>query len=275
VEGSTLWKGGAEEVPVLLSRPTHVAVVFAVLLMYTLEQELVNEFKEAGLLTLYLRYIDDILACFTSRQAADLFWERFNQLNPCIQVTGPIAKPDEGVNYLDMTMHLGPRFLREGKLDIRLFQKPLNRYLYLPFESYHPRHARLSFIPSELKRYVLRNTEEWRFLQVRRLFYLRLRVRGYPDSVLRSLFKRVTYSLRASLLVTRVRDDNSGPTAVLVVPWSPTTEWMEISKLIHDTWPLAHCDITRHWRAPMVCFTRSPSIGTLIHGSAMKRPLTE
>jgi hypothetical protein len=39
--------------------------------------------------------------------------------------------------------------LREDKIDIRLYQKPLNRYHSLLFKSLHTRHTQISFITSD------------------------------------------------------------------------------------------------------------------------------
>ena len=166
------------------------------------------------------------------------------------------------------------RFHREGQLDIKLFQKPLHRYLYLPFRSFHPRKMKISVITSEPCRYVLRNTSRNDWLSVRKLFYVCLRVRGYPALLLRPLFKRITYEMREHLLSKKASQADKDTPHVLVLPWAPTTEWMEIFRHIHDTWPLAHCEITKDWRTPLSCFRRGASILTDIHGSARNRPLT-
>ena len=47
-------------------------------------------------------------------------------------------------------------YVDQNKLSVKPYQKPLNQYLYIPFNSYHPNHAKRKFInlKAELIRYV-------------------------------------------------------------------------------------------------------------------------
>ena len=80
------------------------------------------------------------------------------------------------------------------------YQKPLNRYLYIPFNSYHPNHSKRSFIKAELIRYVRLSSKVSDFLKIRDSFYNRLRNRGYPKWFLTEIFSEVSYNLRSSYL---------------------------------------------------------------------------
>jgi hypothetical protein len=99
-------------------------------------------------------------------------------------------------------------------LDVETYQKSLNKYLYLPFCSYHPVHCKKGFITSELKRYLIRSSDARSFASLRQSFFDRLRARGYPNRFLSPLFESVRFSERESLLQRQrsLLQAASGPT---------------------------------------------------------------
>ncbi|KAI8968777.1 hypothetical protein BDB01DRAFT_695692, partial [Pilobolus umbonatus] len=56
----------------------------------------------------------------------------------------------------------------------------LNKYLYVPFHSYHPKENKSGFIKAELIRYVRNCSSYEDFATVASNFFVRLRDRGYP-----------------------------------------------------------------------------------------------
>ena len=113
--------------------------------MARLEQQILDTVG----LVLYKRFIDDIFFIWEGNYIDLLdFISKLNNLAPTIKLTSSISQ--EKVVFLDMEVcH------ENGRLTIRPYQKPLNRYLYLPFTSYHPSHSKKSFIKAELLRYIL------------------------------------------------------------------------------------------------------------------------
>jgi hypothetical protein len=93
------------------------------------------------------------------------------------------------------------------------YQKALNKYLYLPFCSYHPVHCKKGFITSELKRYLVRSSSAQSFATLRQQLFDRLRARGYPNRFLLPLFESVRFSDRDVLLQRqrRLLQAASGP----------------------------------------------------------------
>ena len=83
------------------------------------------------------------------------------------------------VAFMDLYIFKGINFHIDGKLSIKVYQKPENRYMYIPFKSAHPRHTIKNYILGELKRYVRINTDELNFLKIRNSFFLRMRNRGF------------------------------------------------------------------------------------------------
>jgi hypothetical protein len=174
-------KGGAMGTPVL--------VCVAILYMFFHERDLVSEFRARGWLMFYHRYIDDIFSLFTSLAAHDLFFRRFNSLNPNSTCTGNVG---DSVVWLDLVISKGKRFALDGRLDIQLFQKHLNLFLYLPFNSNHSYKSKLGFVTTELVRYVCNNSCRLNYLCVRKQFLLRLRARRMPFSLLLKCFAKVS-----------------------------------------------------------------------------------
>ena len=72
---------------------------------------------------------------------------------------------------MDLYIYKGNKFLIDGTLSIKVFQKPENKYMYIAFKSAHPRHTIKNYILGELKRYVRINTEEFNFLKIRNKFF--------------------------------------------------------------------------------------------------------
>ena len=99
---------------------------------------------------------------------------------------------------MDIFIYKGDSFYSDGKLSISIHQKETNKFMYIPFRSFHQRHTIKNFVWGELKRYVLFNMEEKKFKKLKTRFCLRL-IEGLGN-FLTKLFQPVTYSQRNKLL---------------------------------------------------------------------------
>ena len=125
---------------------TPMAVSAAVIYMATLEEPLLSS---DGLL-FYKRFIDDIFFVWSGTLfGLYSFLNRFNNLTLTIKITWNMST--EKVIFLDTEVGLDQE--NPSQLITRPYQKPLNRYLYIPFTSYPPSHAKRSFTKAELIRY--------------------------------------------------------------------------------------------------------------------------
>ena len=176
---------------------TPMAVVFSCLYMMCLERELA---LTQPLHPMFLRrFIDDGFGIwFGPRAQLEAWLNAYNTIFPGIRITHTIS--DQSIEILDIVFSKGVRFRKSGILDTTTHQKALNRYLYLPWRSFHPRHAKVAFIYGELRRYCMRESSVSGFLTLRQKFFDRLRARGYPVAFLRATFTKVAYSMRPSLL---------------------------------------------------------------------------
>ena len=66
----------------------------------------------------------------------DPFLDDFNLLKPRIKFTEEIL--EQTMTFLDVTVHMGPRFETMGILDTDIYYKPTNNFLYLYGSSHHP-----------------------------------------------------------------------------------------------------------------------------------------
>ena len=101
---------------------------------------------------------------------------------------------------MDLEIFKGKNFYICGKLSIKVYQKPENKYMYIPYKSAHPRHTIKNYVIGELKRYVRINTEELNFLKIKNKFFLRMRNRGFKKNKLSHWFSEVKFSSRAKFL---------------------------------------------------------------------------
>jgi hypothetical protein len=138
----------------------------------------------------WTRYLDDIF--FTWKYGTknlELFIQALNDTHPSLRFT--FSYHQNHLPFLDTII-----FKHNNQITFRIFQKPLNKFLYIPFTSNHPIGAKKGFIIGELIRYVRNCTLEQDFNEVRSLFRLRLEVRGYPKHFINSLFNQVSFHQR-------------------------------------------------------------------------------
>ena len=148
-------------------------------------------------------------------------------------------------------------FRQGASLLTKCYQKPLNAYLYLPYNSEHPRHIWFAVIRGELIRYAKRCSLFADFQTMKSLFALRLRRRGYPSKVIRAAYKTVTYSNRAVFLQIKPPADTTARVTPFVLTYSAVVFNMGLHRLFYQNlkWllRLPHFQGAKFivaWRAP-------------------------
>ena len=165
---------------------TSCAPAYANIFMYTLEREMETIFQPF----FYRRYIDDIFFISAPEEVEELTWY-MGQAHSAIEIEWNAKRPE--MDFLDLHMDTNP-------FQYRTHQKTLNKYLYIPFKSYHPPATKKGFIKAELIRYVRNSSNQRLFEKTARDFFTRLRLRGYPPRFLRHVFGQVFYSHRSQYL---------------------------------------------------------------------------
>ena len=180
---------------------TNLAPILANIYMAMLEEELYIICIRKNIIwpEMFKRFIDDGFGVIKCNKKQFSRWvEEFNNLRENVFIDKWVF--GNHVAFMDLYIYKGNKFLIDGTLSIKVFQKPENKYMYIPFKSAHPRHTIKNYILGELKRYVRINTEEFNFLKIRNKFFLRLRNRGFEKKKLTRWFSEVRYSLRAKYL---------------------------------------------------------------------------
>ena len=123
---------------------------------------------------MFKRFIDDGFGIMRGNKKDVESWiYEFNQLRENIF----IDKWTFGnhVACMDLYILKGNNFFDRGILSMKVYQKPENRYMYIPYKSAHPRHTIKNYVLGELKRYVRINTEELNYQKIKNNFFLRMR----------------------------------------------------------------------------------------------------
>ena len=201
------------------------------------------------------RYIDDGLLLWTGpREAAEALFDQINALHPSLEVTFEIS--DWRAVFLDFTAWKGPHWQRTGFLDIDVYRKPVCKFLYLPFRSETPRSTLRGMIVGELIRFITHSTNYLSFLRIAKLFWFRLRARGYPHAFLQRAFASApSYQERDRLLLPKQREDDTRLHA-LILTYSYSTARLRLVEIIHrhkELLPqhLRSATFIQAWRNPL------------------------
>ena len=163
---------------------TPFAVTFACIHLTIIESEAIKillDNRHNGP-QLYYRYIDDIIAVFEYPEDAEKFITIFNCRRRGICCPKYLIS-DSSATFLDVTVFKDARFNLTKKLDVKLFQKPTNKFLFLPTESFHPEHCTVGWISSYIKRIRLNCSNNSDYEQYKSEFYTHLLDRGYKVSI--------------------------------------------------------------------------------------------
>lgn len=136
---------------------------------------------------------------------------------------------------------LNPQF----RLVTSVFQKKLNAYLYIPWNSCHSLESKRAWVKGELIRYVRICSREQDFMEICLLFFKRLRERGYPPRWLLRTFEDIEYKVeRPTALLPSVATDGDFDLHVLKLTHNPVWDEIELRPILRnleETWRLLEC----------------------------------
>ena len=176
---------------------TPLAVVFACFVVDFIEREVLTETMITPLL--FRRYIDDFFIVTKSVSDATRFMEAFNRHTPSIRCPEPCISSSEGI-MLDLKIFKDFDFSRTKRFSTSIYQKPQNKYLYLPPSSFHSRHVYPATVRAEIHRYRMHCSRDQDFVDVCKSFYNRLLERGYSAAKLDEWFASAHKQSRDKLL---------------------------------------------------------------------------
>jgi hypothetical protein len=163
---------------------------------------------------------------------------------------------------MDVEFYKGTRFQQSNKLDVRLYQKSQNKFLYLPPQSFHNKAVFPAFISSELSRYRLRCTSDADYKDVAAAFHQRLLDRGYTNEFLNPLFSQQPD--RQQLLIRASgTNQKKEPPLVFSIPLTPRTRQHKLAECLRFTDDLfadPASALVFGNRRPIICFSREKKL---------------
>jgi len=253
------------------------AVVFANIYVYELENEIVSKYLNEKLLLYYIRFIDDVFAILFHNSFTNTFINEINSLQPCIKFNC-ITSSNE-VEFLDTVIYKGARFQNKNIFDIRIHQKITNRYLYIPFSSFHTYYNKIGWIKAELQRYIRNTSDINEYIKIKILFFNRLRNRGYHPHFLRKIMNSISFNQRSNLLSSSSNIninnniDKKYPLA-FVSQHHPSVSHIQIKNAISKHWDILLQDsrLVNLYEKPIIAYTRSNNIKDIIIKSKYNMP---
>ena len=158
---------------------TPFAVVYAIIYLHHHESTVMSKLRFKPIY--FKRFIDDIIVIVQSKEQGIKFLSTYNDIQKNIILT---SNQGSSVDFLDITIFKGPRLEVLNILDIKTFQKPQNKYLYIPPTSYHNSRVFSNLIASELKRYCITCSVVSDFEGIKKIFFERLQQRGYSQELI-------------------------------------------------------------------------------------------
>ena len=74
----------------------------------------------------------------------------------------------------------------EVHVQMRIFRKPINKYLYIPWLSAHPLSVKKAFVKAKLTQFTTIYSQEKYYIETTLLLYRNLYYRGYLSGILMS-----------------------------------------------------------------------------------------
>lgn len=168
-------------------------------------------------ISFYHRYIDDLFFIYTPTSNMEEFNHLETMLNSAIPKIKLTSITNQNIiNFLDLTI-----FKEDNKIQTRVYYKPMNRFLYLPYQSCHPVSVKKSFISGEILRYKRLNTTVFNYNIQKEIFRTYLLQRGYPKRFLDPIFKtepmdpKATDTVQYKQMITRHDGTNINPIKAL------------------------------------------------------------
>jgi hypothetical protein len=124
--------GGIKKIGTAMGTPC--ACIYATIFFAWFERQYILK-KYRKNLMLYCRQINDIFGVWMDDPNNPNSWNEFKQdLNRQCKLEWNTEDLDTTVNFLNLTISID----KKGKISYQTFQKPMNKFLYIPGHSSHP-----------------------------------------------------------------------------------------------------------------------------------------
>jgi hypothetical protein len=173
---------------------------YANLFMHQLEHKTIQKWRNKGLI-LYSRLIDDAFTILDGTEDnIKEYIDDLNNLDDTIKFTYHSSL--KSVDFLDITITFDSK---NNEINSSVYQKPLNKYAYLPARSFHTPSQKRGFIKAEAIRYARLSSRNPDFENLISLLRMRLLKRGYTLSFINKSISDVKWENRQTYLQVKVK----------------------------------------------------------------------
>ena len=155
---------------------TNLAPILANLCLAMLQEKLKKKCiqdKKLKWPIIFQRFIDDGFGIMERNKEDVKYWiNQFNSLRKTITIN--TWSFGNHVEFMDLYIYKGDKFYTSGILDFKIYQKEINRYMYIPYKSGHVSHIIKNYARGKIKRYTRYNSLKLTFLKIRTHFFSRL-----------------------------------------------------------------------------------------------------
>jgi hypothetical protein len=157
-----------------------------------IEQGIIQKLNSLGIeIRFWKRMVDDYFIALTGSEPEKLaVISAFQTADPKRPVT--VERSDTSVDYLDVTVFKGDRFRQTGKVDTKLFTKPSNTELHLPYSSFHPHSTFSSILHGQHRRSLIASSSIELHTATMIQKYRGYQRRGYPTAMLNEILLQAT-----------------------------------------------------------------------------------
>jgi hypothetical protein len=169
---------------------SNAAVALAEIYMFSVYDKVIHNLMQNDFSNLiyFKRYIDDYLLILKNCSSEDFL--KFTELLPTnLKINWEVPKTK--VEFLDINLSFS-----RAQFETSIHQKSLNKYLYITPHSMHSQHIFAGFIKGELIRYARLSSNIYSYLNLKTIFYERLRKRGFAHAFLTPIFKKINWIIR-------------------------------------------------------------------------------
>jgi len=193
-------------------------------------------------------------------------------MDKTIKITG--IPSNEKTNFLDIIIYKGEDYTKTQILDLDLYQKPSNKFLFLPHNSEHAPHVFQGWVTGYIQRLRINITNDYHYFIQRCDFWTQLVARRYPAHKLDKYFD---YYPRRAVLLRNIRTTPKSQTtteAFIVFKIRMSTRTMSILKQLKKALEVIPIEeetgtyhnpqlkqILKNRIRPIICFSNSKSIG--------------
>ena len=259
---------------------TPCAVVFACIFVHIIEREALDLFASTRFvircLFLFVRFIDDLIAIVSDHDSGLDLMRLLNSRRKSIHFTFKIRNSE--AQFLDLTLY--KRTVRHTQhLEVKAYSKPMNKFLYLPPTSCHPRHIFGGWIVGCSRRLRQSCSMDDDFRLIIDNFAHHVTARGYSNDFVQRAIAKIPN--RATIIenITNPTQRKSSVGIPFVITYSP--EIQEALPAIRQALSLTEVAyLDPHFpqifgcrTTPLLSFKRGPNLRDLVAPSALQTTL--